>query len=185
MQYKIIRSDRKTMALQIKDGQLIVRAPRRTSVAVIENFVRDNYAWVEKQLRAAASAPKLPPLSNKQLKELTAKAAAIFPERVKYYADLLGVSYGRITVRHQRTRWGSCSSSGSLNLNCLLVLTPPQVLDSVIAHELCHRKHMNHSPAFYAELTRVFPQYQQCRNWLKQNGGALMSRLPKKETENN
>jgi predicted metal-dependent hydrolase len=112
------------------------------------------------------------------------RAKELLPPRLKQLAQEKGFTYNRCIVKNVHTRWGSCSSSGSLNLNCLLVLTPPQVLDSVIAHELCHRKHMNHSPAFYAELTRIFPQYQQCRNWLKQNGGALMSRLPKKETGN-
>jgi predicted metal-dependent hydrolase len=58
-----------------------------------------------------------------------------------------------------------------------LMLLPDEVIDSVVAHELCHRKHMNHSAAFYAELTRVFPDYRRCRDWLKENGGRIMSRL--------
>ena len=81
------------------------------------------------------------------------------PERVRHYAPLVGVSFGRITIRNQRSLWGSCSAKGNLNFNCLLMLTPPEVIDSVIVHELCHRKEMNHSKAFYAEVRRVFPDY--------------------------
>ena len=93
------------------------------------------------------------------------------------YAEKLGVSYGRITIRNQRSRWGSCSGKGNLNFNCLLMLAPPEVLDSVVVHELCHLRQMNHSERFYAEVLRVFPDYWRCHRWLKENGGALMQRM--------
>ena len=105
------------------------------------------------------------------------RAAAIIPPRVRHYAALLGVTYGRITIRNQKTRWGSCTSDGNLNFNCLLVETPPEVLDSVVVHELCHRIHQNHSKAFYAEIARVFPDYDRCAKWLKENGGLLIMRM--------
>ena len=78
---------------------------------------------------------------------------------VKYYAPLLGVTYGRITIRNQRSRCGSCSGKKNLKFNCLLKLTPSEVIDSVIVHELAHLKEMNHSDRFYAEVLRVFPDY--------------------------
>ena len=95
-----------------------------------------------------------------------------------YYAPQIGVDYGRITIRCQRTRWGSCSAKGNLNFNCLLMLAPPEVLDSVVVHELCHRREMNHSPRFYALVLRVFPDYHRWDRWLKDNGPALMARIP-------
>ena len=95
----------------------------------------------------------------------------VIPERVRHFAPLIGVDYGRITIRCQRTRWGSCSAKGNLSFNCLLMLLPNEVVDSVVVHELCHRKHMNHSPLFYAEIERVFPEYRKCSKWLKENGG--------------
>lgn len=180
MNYKIIRSDRKTVAIQIKDGEIVVRAPRKMRDAEIEKFVSNNSAWIQKQLKKAANTPKLPTLSPAELDALTDKAVKVIPPRVKYYAARLGVTYDRITIRHQRSRWGSCSSKGNLNFNCLLLLTPVEVLDSVIVHELCHRKQMNHSDAFYAEVLRVFPEYHKWTVWLKQNGTALINRLPKK-----
>lgn len=99
------------------------------------------------------------------------KAQVVIPERVRHFAPLIGVDYGRITIRCQRTRWGSCSAKGNLSFNCLLMLLPNEVVDSVVVHELCHRKHMNHSPLFYAEIERVFPEYRKCSKWLKENGG--------------
>ena len=84
-----------------------------------------------------------------QQKKLASKALDYIPGRVKYYADIIGVTYGKITIRNQKTRWGSCSSKGNLNFNCLLMLMPPEVIDYVVVHELCHRKQMNHSKAFW------------------------------------
>ena len=108
--------------------------------------------------------------------ELAEKALRTIPERVAYYAPKIGVSYGRISIRAQKTKWGSCSAEGNLNFNYLLMLAPPEVLDSVVVHELCHRKEMNHSPRFYTEVLRVFPEYKKHCRWLKDNGNVLHQR---------
>ena len=123
------------------------------------------------------------PLTQEELLALTERARRVIPERVRYYAERLGVSYGRITIRHQKTRWGSCSSSGNLNFNCLLMLAPPQVLDAVVAHELCHRREMNHSKRFYELLYSVCPEYRKWNGWLKKNGTTLQKKNYGKETE--
>lgn len=112
-----------------------------------------------------------------EIRSLADQALKVIPERVRYYAPLIGVTYGRITIRNQRTKWGSCSAQGNLNFNCLLMLTPQEVLDSVVVHELCHRKEMNHSERFYAEVLRVFPDYKKWDKWLKDNGPVLMQRM--------
>lgn len=93
------------------------------------------------------------------------------------YAKQIGVTYGRITIRNQKTRWGSCSSKGNLNFNCLLMLTPPEVIDYVVVHELCHRKEMNHSGAFWAEVEKVLPDYKEQVKWLKENGAQIIGRM--------
>jgi predicted metal-dependent hydrolase len=117
------------------------------------------------------------PFSREELQALADKACKIIPDKVRHYANLVGVDYGRITIRNQKTRWGSCSSKGNLNFNCLLMLFPDEVIDSVVVHELCHRKHMNHSAEFYAEVERVCPEYRRCQKWLKENGGLYMGRV--------
>ena len=91
-------------------------------------------------------------------------------EKVSHYASVMGVSYGRITMRNQKTRWGSCSSVGNLNYNWKLVLMPPGVLDYVVVHELAHRREMNHSAAFWKVVATWMPDYKKYRKWLRDNG---------------
>ena len=181
MQYTVIRSNRKTLALQIKDGELIVRAPRKAKQAEIDAMIDQHRSWIEKHLQKAEqhrqAAKALEPLTMEEIRTLADQALKVIPERVRYYAPIIGVTYGRVTIRNQRTKWGSCSAQGNLNFNCLLMLTPPEVLDSVVVHELCHRKEMNHSDRFYAEVLRVFPDYKKWDNWLKENGPILMQRM--------
>lgn len=117
--------------------------------------------------------------TEEERQALVKKARPIFLERVAYYAPLMKVSPGRITVRTQKTRWGSCTERGNLNFNALLLLAPPEVLDSVVVHELCHLKYMNHSKYFYFELKRFYPEYKAAQAWLKENGRRLISMLPK------
>ena len=181
MQYELIRSNRKTMAIQIKDGKVVVRAPLRARVRDIQIFVDSNIAWIEKHLAKAEerqqSQQSVEKLSREELQNLADQALKVIPERVKYYAPLVGVTYGRITIRNQRSRWGSCSSKGNLNFNCLLMLAPMEVIDSVVVHELCHRLEMNHSKRFYAEVLRVYPEYYKYHRWLKEHGSELLARM--------
>lgn len=126
-------------------------------------------------LQRYKEADSIPHLTDKDLKALADKAREVIPKRVAYYAPKVGVTYGRITIRTQRTRWGSCSAKGNLNFNCLLMLAPAEVIDSVVVHELCHRKEMDHSDRFYAEVYRVFPEYRKWHQWLKENGSLLLA----------
>ena len=175
--YEIVRSARKTIGIEVKQGKVTVRAPRTALKRDIEAFVRLKEAWILKHLEKQREAADVEALSEEALKRLADEALRVIPERVAYYALLIGVDYGRITVRNQRTRWGSCSSQGNLNFNCLLVLTPVEVMDSVIVHELCHRKEMNHSKRFYDEVLKVYPEYHKWHGWLKDNGGRLLRLL--------
>ena len=159
--YQIIRSSRKTMSLEIKaDGSVVVRAPLRLSEAKIQK--RD------------AQKENVQKLSALERQHLQNKAYVVIPRRVAYYAEKLGVSYGKITLRQQKTRWGSCAANGNLNFNWLLILAPPEVLDYVVVHELCHRREMNHSQAFWKEVEKILPDYRERQKWLKDNGWRLM-----------
>ena len=179
--YTVKYSDRKSIGLTVKDGQLIVRAPRRATRVDIEKVIAAHTDWIQKTMAKQAALKEadkdIPRLTDRELRALGDRALKVIPERVKHFAPLVGVTYGRITIRNQKTKWGSCSGKGNLNFNCLLMLAPPEVLDSVVVHELCHLKHMDHSPAFYAEVRRVMPDYDRHHGWLKENGHVLMKRM--------
>ncbi len=179
--YQVIRSARKTISIQITpEGEVLVRCPRRMAAGDVRRFVGSKSDWIKKHLSRIAARPDLPPFTPEEVQELGKQALAIIPRRVEWFAQKMGVTYGRITIRNQHTRWGSCSSKGNLNFNCLLVLTPSEVMDYVIVHELCHRREMNHSARFWAEVEAVLPDYRERKQWLKDNGGALIGRLPEK-----
>ena len=180
----VIRSSRKTLAIEVRpDGTVRIRAPRFCTKAEIRRFVQKNRAWIAKKLDQAAQrqqrrqAHQWQPFTEQELRALAEQAKRELPPRVRQFADRMGVTYGRITIRSQRTRWGSCSSKGNLNFNCLLMLTPEEVQDYVIVHELAHRIEMNHSPRFWAIVEAVLPDCKKQRQWLKKEGTVLIERL--------
>ena len=183
--YQLIRSRRKTLSLEITpQGEVLVRAPLRTGEAAIRGFVEGKRRWIETHLALVrermAAAAAVPRFTEAEREALRAQARPVLEEKVARFAPLVGVSWGKITIRTQRSRWGSCSAQGNLSFNALLLLTPPEVLDYVVVHELCHRKEMNHSPRFWAEVEKLVPDWKARRLWLRRNGGALMARLPEK-----
>ena len=143
--------------------------------AVIDAFVKSKRSWIEKQL--SIKKEMLPAYTPEELKVLTQQAKLDIPKRVACYAPKVGVTYGRITLRHQKTRWGSCSGKGNLNFNCLLMLAPESVRDYVVVHELCHLLEMNHSSRFWAQVERILPNYKESRRWLRTQGSTLIQRL--------
>lgn len=172
------RSRRKTISLEItKEAQLVVRAPLRMPTAAIRQFIDSKSGWIERKLAEARARKERrqdsPCMTQEEISSLFEKARAVLPERAAYFARVIGVDYGRITIRRQKTRWGSCSSKGNLNFNCMLMLLPPEIQDYVVVHELCHRREMNHSARFWQEVARVLPDYKQRRAWLKQNGDCI------------
>ncbi|MCR5135762.1 MAG: M48 family metallopeptidase [Oscillospiraceae bacterium] len=180
---RVIRSGRRTLALSVqRDGSVLVRAPFHVPDSEILRFAESHRDWISRQLQKQAEAEKARAetevLSREELEALAEEALKWFPEQVRRFAARIGVTYGRITVRNQKTKWGSCSSAGNLNFNCLLMMAPEQVRDYVIVHELCHRRQMNHSAAFWAEVERALPDYRGARQWLKQHGAELMLRNP-------
>lgn len=185
--FEIIRSRRKTLSIEIKrDLRIIVRAPLRTSEAVINRFLSEKSDWIQNKLDAAkkllAEQTNIPKLTADELTRLKAEARARIPSRAEHLASIVGVSFRRITLRTQVTRWGSCSAGGTLSLNCLLMLCPTEVLDYVIIHELCHLRHPNHSRTFWDEVEKHMPSYREAKTWLKENGAALIHRLPNLDT---
>lgn len=170
------------MEIEIKaDGQVIVRVPEQCSRQVMEGFLLEKSKWIrERQEKIERSRSKIAEensrLSPTDKEHLRQEARAYFEQSVKRYAGLMGVSYGRITIRQQKTRWGSCSRTGNLNFNCLLMLAPEFVREYVTVHELAHRKEMNHSARFYQEIAGIIPDYNRARKWLKEYGMELIQR---------
>jgi predicted metal-dependent hydrolase len=176
MKLTIIRSNRKTISMRITGPDTVeIRAPRRMPQAQIDDFIKRHRSWIEKHI--ARIPPPVSPFTEEEIRALADKALQVIPERVRYYAALIGVGYGRITIRNQKSKWGSCSDKGNLNFNCLLMLCPSEVLDYVVVHELCHRKEMNHSPMFWAEVEKYVPDHKAQRKWLKDEGSKLIARL--------
>lgn len=182
IEYTLKRSKRKTVSAEVRGGEVIVRAPNRMSKRDIEAFVQKHEGWIEKHLQRYREQQQqldaVTKLTPREIDALYARAKAYLPDRARFFADRLGVDFGRITIRCQRTRWGSCSAKKNLNFNCLLMLAPPEVIDAVVAHEVCHLREMNHSKRFYALVTELYPDYRSRNQWLKENGKALMARLP-------
>ena len=182
MKVTVIRSNRKTVAIQVNsDLSVTVRAPRSVSEKDIEAILKKKEAWISKHIekiketKERFEAEPTEKLTREKVIALADEALKVIPERVEYFAKVIGVTYGKITVRNQKTRWGSCSSKGNLNFNCLLMLAPPEVLDYVVVHELCHRKQMNHSKAFWLEVEKVLPNYKEVRKWLKEEGSQMIT----------
>lgn len=149
----------------------------------------EKQAWIEKsqkkmaERRAGADTDgngtqKAPAFTDAELTALKKQAKKILPAMAAELARTMGATYGTIAIRAQKTRWGSCSSKGNLNFNCLLMLLPENIQRYVVVHELCHRKEMNHSAAFWREVAKYQPTYKEDRKQLKELGRALMVRLP-------
>ena len=182
MKVTVIRSNRKTVAIQVNsDLSVTVRAPYSASEKDIEEILKKKEAWISrhiekiKKTKERFESEPTEKLTREKVIALAEEALKVIPERVEYFAKVIGVTYGKITVRNQKTRWGSCSSKGNLNFNCLLMLAPPEVLDYVVVHELCHRKQMNHSKAFWLEVEKVLPNYKEVRKWLKEEGSQMIT----------
>lgn len=179
---EVRRSKRKSAAIKITaDMQIVVFVPLYVSDNEIERMVISKSKWIDEHMLKVQSTiderSKLEKITFEQVKKLADQAVEYIPKRVKYYAEKENFVYNKITIKNLVSRWGSCSTKGNLNFNCLLMLTPDYVIDYIVVHELCHLREMNHSEKFWAEVEKIMPDYQRAELWLKQNGGNLISRM--------
>lgn len=177
---RLIRARRKTLSIRItQEGNLEIRAPLGMPKGEIEAFLKEKAQWIEThraKVLAEYAQGQETPLGEEEILTLAEQMRRCLPEKLNRHAVSMGVTFGNVTIRCQQTRWGSCSSRGNLNFNCLLMLAPEEVLDYVVVHELAHRKQMNHSALFWREVERECPDYKKSLRWLKDRGGALLSR---------
>lgn len=176
----IIYSNRKSISIQInKDKSLTIRCPYFLSESECIQFIQQKNNWIVSHLK---NMPELiiPSFSEEQLKQIhffekkfRNAAKEYIPKRVAYFHQFTGGNYTSITIRDQKSRWGSCSSRGTLSFNYRLMLASPEILDYVIVHELCHLTHMNHSKSFWEMVESILPDYKIYKSFLKDHGHEL------------
>lgn len=174
IEVEIIRSKRRSMAIQIRtDGSVVVRVPMHASDRAIKRFVSAHARWIadnrgqmfECRKKLADNPYDIPAWESLSAADKKIAKQKIM-EHVDYYARRMEIDYGSISMRNQKSRWGSCSSKGNLNFNYRLAYLPEELLDYVVVHELAHRRHMDHSAAFWEEVETYYPAYKKCRQML-------------------
>ena len=180
--FTLVKSRRKTWAISVEENaEVRIKVPLSATEKDISRILSEKRAWIirhyKERLRLWQERPQseLPDAQREALKKRYIQAAKeYFPKRAAYFQQFTGGHYERITIREQKTRWGSCSSRGTLSFNWKLMLAPLGVLDYVVVHELCHLKHMDHSREFWAAVESVMPDYRERRRWLKEHGNELV-----------
>ena len=171
LEYKLQRSRRKSITISIEsDGTVLVKAPLSIPKSQIEQIVERKSDWIASRLEHQKNRRIF---TGEEIADYRRQAKQVFPERIHYYEPLLGVQASGIRIKDQKTRWGSCSSKGNINLNWRLILAPKEVMYYVIIHELCHLREMNHSQAFWKLVESICPDYRDHRQWLKDHGDQL------------
>ncbi len=170
--YELIRSRRRTLALEVTaEGRLLVRAPMRLSRAWIDAFVEAHAAWIETHLAAqrerAAHRPPAP--TPAEIEALKARAREELPPQIACWSEKMGVRPTGFKVTTARKRYGSCSGKNSLCFSCFLMNCPPEAVELVVVHELCHIREKNHGPGFYALLERYLPDWRERKKLLSMN----------------
>ena len=170
--YRLIRSDRRTLSLEVTPAlETVVRAPRRCPTAEIQRFVDRHADWITRQTqrqRERQQTGLARPVSPELEQELRQLAAEVLPRRVAHYSALMGLTPAGVRITGAQKRFGSCSGQNRLCFSWRLMLYPPEAIDYVVVHELAHIRHHDHSPAFYREVARYLPDWRQRRDLLRQ-----------------
>ena len=169
MEYRLIRSKRKTLSIEInRQAELVVRAPMRMPQARIEAFLREKAQWIaahQQKMQLRMDQHPEPDAQAEQLLRL--KAKELLPSRVAQYAQQMGLQPTGITITGARTRFGSCSPKNRLSFSFRLMDYPQEAIDYVVVHELAHILHKNHGAAFYKEIEKVLPDWKARRELLR------------------
>ncbi len=164
--YPLIRSDRKTVGITVRaGGNVQIRAPRRLPLAEIERAVISHRAWLEKTVSHCKTLP--PPPDRREQEILRERAKALLPGMVQNWSQRTGLVPTSLRVTAARQRFGSCSGKNGLCFSLFLMQYPPEAIEYVVVHELCHIRHHNHSAAFWALVERYLPDYRERKQLLK------------------
>ena len=169
MEYKIIRSNRKTLALEVTlKGEVLVRAPHLVTNQTIAEFVSSHENWILKTLKKQEKRRERNPEPDaEEIKLLKAKAKEILPERVNFWSEKTGLKCTKITITSAKTRYGSCSGKNSISFSYLLMRHSTEIIDYVVLHELAHTKHHNHGKQFWNLIKNFMPDFEVRRDLLK------------------
>ncbi len=168
LEYNIVYSDRKTVSLTVKDARLTVRAPRGVTKKRLDLIVKNNIAWIEKKLEESKrKTERENALTEKQITELKALGKEYFTRRTEEISRITGLKYASVRITSAKTRFGSCSSRGSICFSYRLMLYPEAAREYVILHELAHTVEMNHSKSFYKIIEKFMPDYKARKRLLK------------------
>lgn len=168
-EYTLIRSDRKTIALQVTEScEIIVRAPKRYSQRKIDKFVSEHSEWLEKAVRKQQTVKDgKKDLSDEEIKKLKKLAGEILPKKTEYYAKLMRAKYSGVKITSAQKRFGSCNGKNGICYSYILMLYPEEAIDYVVVHELAHTFQHDHSRSFYAVIESVMPDYNKREKLLK------------------
>ncbi len=169
MNVEIIRSKRKTVAIQVTDNmQVVVRVPQKYPDGQIRKLIADNSEWIEKSLiRIQTKKENYPEPTKEEAKALREKAENIIPEKVKYFSKITGLSPSGIKITDAKKRFGSCSGKNSLCFSLRLMQYSEQCIDYVVLHEIAHIKYHNHGKEFYEFIKKFMPDYKEHEKLLK------------------
>ena len=169
MEYTVIRSKRKTVALQINpDGELIVRAPMRFPERNIKKLIEEHRSWIEKKMKESLERrANHPALAEEEIEELKKQARELLPGLTRKYAELMGVEYGSVKITSAQKRFGSCSGKNNICYSYILMQYPIEAIEYVVVHELAHTVHHDHSRDFYNLISEYMPDYKQREKLLK------------------
>ncbi len=168
MEFKLIRSKRKTIELSIdKDFSPLVKAPLKMSIADIEKFVAKHEKWIEKQITRKREHAEKFCLSENEISVLKEKVLPYLTERTEYFANIMGVKPTGIKITSAEKRFGSCSGKNSICYSWRLMQYPSEAIDYVVVHELAHIVHKNHGKEFYSLIEKILPDYKKREKILK------------------
>lgn len=163
----------KRITLKIQSGQLSVTLPKYMPISAATLFVHSNKAWIKQHLQELTTDSKAP-IPPQQISLLKIKTRNLVRSRLAFFNQHYKLRYARISVRDQKTRWGSCSANKTLSFNFRLALLPPELADYIVVHELCHLKEMNHSCRFWNLVSQTVPDYPLKRSKLKKYAHSLL-----------
>ena len=171
LEYKVRQSARaKRMRVTIyRDGSVVATVPRFFDLKILDKFILAKKDWILEKVQKFLRSPLrfLKNSSKRDLKKYRSEVLLLIQERLTYYNQSYNFNYYRVSIRNQKSRWGSCSKKGNLNFNYKIFFLPAEIRDYIIVHELCHLQEFNHSKNFWNLVEKTIPNYRQIRKSLK------------------